>query len=65
MTGAMTNTAVRVGINPVDGLYGNGDDQLVGGTNSAIGGIVIGGSLSADTRFYAGRFPNPVSQRRR
>ena len=57
VTGAMTNTAVRVGINPVDGLYGNGDDQLVGGTNSAIGGIVIGGSLSADTRFYAGRFP--------
>ena len=57
VTGAMTGTTVRVGIDPVDGIYGNGNDTLIGGTNSAIGGIVIGGSLSADTRFMAGRFP--------
>ena len=57
VTGAMSGTAVRVGINPVDGLYGNGNDQLVGGTASSISGIVIGGALSADTRFYAGAFP--------
>ncbi len=57
VTGAMTNTAVRVGIDPVDGTYGNGNDQLIGGTTSAIDGIIIGGTLSADTRFYAGRFP--------
>ncbi|NOS78789.1 MAG: hypothetical protein HOP35_12670, partial [Nitrospira sp.] len=42
---------------PVDGLYGNGNDQLIGGTGSSIGGIIIGGALSADTRFYAGAFP--------
>ena len=57
VTGAMTKTSVRVGVDPVDGLYGNGNDQLIGGTNSSIGGIVIAGSLSADTRFYAGKFP--------
>jgi len=57
VTGAMTGTSVRVGINPVDGIYGNGNDQLIGGTSSSIGGIVIGGTLSADTRFYAGAFP--------
>ncbi|MBI4002597.1 MAG: LEPR-XLL domain-containing protein [Nitrospira defluvii] len=57
VTGAMSGTAVRVGINPVDGVYGNGNDQLIGGTSSSIGGIVIGGALSADTRFYAGAFP--------
>ena len=57
VTGAMTNTTVRVGVDPVDGAYGNGNDTIVGGTNSSIGGITIGGSLSADTRFYAGKFP--------
>ncbi|MDH4023578.1 MAG: Ig-like domain-containing protein, partial [Gammaproteobacteria bacterium] len=57
VTGAMSNTAVRVGVDPVDGTYGNSNDQLLGGTNSAIDGIVIGGTLSADTRFYAGKFP--------
>ena len=57
VTGAMTETSVRVGINPVDGIYGNGNDQLIGGTSSSIGGIVIGGTLSADTRFYSGAFP--------
>lgn len=57
VTGAMTNTTVRVGVDPVDGTYGNGNDQLIGGTSSAIDGIVIGGTLSADTRFYAGKFP--------
>jgi probable HAF family extracellular repeat protein len=57
VTGSMTNTSVRVGVDPVDGLYGNGNDRLIGGTNSSIGKIIIGGSLSADTRFYAGKFP--------
>jgi hypothetical protein len=57
VAGAMSGTSVRVGINPVDGLYGNGNDQLIGGTSSSIGGIIIGGALSADTRFYAGAFP--------
>ena len=58
VSGAMSGTSVRVGINPVDGVYGNGNDRLIGGTNSSMGGIIIiGGSLSADTRFIAGRFP--------
>ncbi len=57
MTGSVTGTSVRVGINPIDGIYGNGNDQLIGGTSSSMGGIVIGSSLSDDTRFYAGVFP--------
>ena len=57
VTGAMSGTVVRVGIDPVDGTYGNGNDQPIGGTGSSIGGIIIGGTLSADTRFYAGAFP--------
>lgn len=63
VTGAMTNTTVRVGVDPVDGTYGNGNDQLIGGSASEIGGIVIGGSLSDDTRFYAGQFPTQYLHR--
>ncbi len=63
VTGSMTNTTVRVGVDPVDGTYGNSNDQLIGGTSSAIDGIVIGGSLSADTRFYAGKFPTQYLNR--
>ena len=33
----MTGTTVRVGIDPVDGIYGNGNDALIGGTASSIG----------------------------
>ncbi|MBI4002985.1 MAG: putative Ig domain-containing protein [Nitrospira defluvii] len=55
--GSMTSTTVRVGVNPVDGLYGNGNDTLIGGTASSIGRIFIYGSLSVDTRFIAGSFP--------
>ena len=57
VTGAMTSSTVRVGINPTDGVFGNGNDTLIGGTASSIGGIIIGGALSADTRFIAGAFP--------
>ncbi len=57
VTGAMTSSTVRVGINPTDGVFGNGNDTLIGGTASSIDGIIIGGALSADTRFIAGAFP--------
>ena len=57
VTGSMAGTTVRVGIDPMDGIYGNGNDILIGGSASSIGGIIIGGGLSADTRFIAGAFP--------
>jgi len=57
VTGAMTSTTVRVGIHPGDGIYGDGNDTLIGGTASSIGGIIIGGTLSADSRIIAGALP--------
>ena len=57
VTGSMTGTTVRVGIDPVDGIFGNGNDTLIGGSASSIGGIIIGGTLSADSRIIAGSLP--------
>ena len=61
LTGSMSGTTVRVGVDPVDGVFGNGNDVILGGTASSIGTIVSFGSLSADSRFLAGSFPSRYS----
>ena len=44
---------MRVSVNPVDGIFGNGNDRFVTGTPTGIGSIRIQGTLSADSRFIS------------
>lgn len=57
VTGSVTGTTVGVGIDPVDGIFSNGNDTLIGGSASSIGGIIIGGALNTDSRIIAGALP--------
>lgn len=53
LTGSMTGSTVRVSVNPVDGIFGNGNDTFfsIPLVVSGIGSIKIQGTLSADSRF--------------
>ncbi len=57
LTGSMTGSTVRVSANPVDGIFGNGNDRFVTGTPTGIGSIKIQGTLSADSRFITPTIP--------
>ncbi|TKB78981.1 MAG: hypothetical protein E8D42_06100 [Nitrospira sp.] len=54
----MTGSTVRVSVNPVDGIFGNGNDRFVTGTPTGIGSIKIQGTLSADSRFITPTIPS-------
>ncbi len=58
LTGSMTGSIVRVSVNPVDGIFGNGNDRFVTGTPTGIGSIKIQGTLSADSRFITSSIPS-------
>jgi hypothetical protein len=55
VSGAITNSVIGAGVNPVNGVFGDGDDGIVGGAASSIGSI-FAGSADANTRFEAGAF---------
>jgi hypothetical protein len=55
--GSVIGSTVRIGQDPVDGLFDNGNDVIRGGSNSAIGSMRIDGMVSVDSRFVAGTFP--------
>lgn len=55
VTGAITNSVVGAGVNPVDGVFGNGNDTIIGGAASRIGSIRAATADSA-SRFEAGAF---------
>ena len=57
VSGSVTNSFVRVGQDPVDGIFGNGNDIIQGGNSSSIASIVVSGDVSAESRFIAGAFP--------
>ena len=57
ITGAMVSSQVRVGQDPVDGVFDNGNDRFYGGTDSSIRSITVLGTMSADSLFVAGAFP--------
>jgi len=52
--GAMASSIIGAGANPVDGIFGNGNDQIVGGVLSTIDSIQVG-SVDSTSRFEAGR----------
>ena len=57
LSGAMTNSTVRVGVDPVDGAFGNGNDVIRGGSASSITLIAITGQMSSTSRIIAGALP--------
>jgi len=58
--GSMSGATVRIGQDPVDGTFDNGNDVLQGGRDSAVTFLRIDGGLSADTRFVGGAFPATI-----
>jgi hypothetical protein len=58
IAGSMAGSSVRVGQDPVDGIFDNGNDRYYGGAESDIDSITILGTLSADSFFVAGAFPS-------
>lgn len=55
--GAITDSVIAAGVNPVDGLIGNGNDTIIGGAASRIGRLRAATADSA-SRFEAGAFGN-------
>jgi hypothetical protein len=55
VTGAITNSVVGAGVNPVDGVFGNGNDVIIGGAASRIGSIRAA-TADSTSRFEAGAF---------
>ena len=46
---------IAAGVNPVDGIYLDSDDQLIGGASSVIRSVSVR-SIDPSTRFVAGAF---------
>lgn len=57
VTGSMVGSTVRVGVNPIDGNFGNGNDTFFRGGATGINSVTIGESLSSDSRFIARNLP--------
>lgn len=55
VTGAITNSVVGAGVDPVDGVFGNGNDTIIGGATSRINTLRAATADSA-SRFEAGAF---------
>ncbi len=54
--GAVVNSTIGAGVNPVDGIFRNGNDVVVGGTASRIGSVSIHSGVDTASRFFAGAF---------
>jgi|GEM_PF-187621 len=58
--GSLQDSQIWVGVNPVDGIYDNGNDQLLDPAQSFIKTMSVGGPLLGRTRIIAGAFPLKV-----
>jgi hypothetical protein len=57
--GKVTASTIAAGVNPEDGIYLNGNDQLVGTPSAdSIGSVTVRGGTDDITRFEAGAFGN-------
>ncbi len=56
INGSVTNSTFGAGLNPVDGIFRNGNDKVMGGAASRIGSVNLKHGVDASTRFYAGAF---------
>lgn len=54
------NMVIAAGLDPIDGVFGNGNDRLLGGTASRITSIDVGNIAGRTSRFLANRY-GPVT----
>ena len=57
VAGAMIGARVHVGVDPVNGVYDDGDDLIIGGAASRIHTMLIGGRIDSTSRIVAGVLP--------
>lgn len=55
--GSLLAARVHVGVDPVNGVYDDGDDLIIGGPASRIQTIIIGGRVDGASRIVAGALP--------
>ena len=58
--GSIHASVIAVSTDSVNGIFGDGDDKVVGGTEARIKSFVVGGSVSDDSFFAAGAFPRVI-----
>jgi hypothetical protein len=65
VTGSVTDSVFATGVNPTNGVFGDGDDVLAGGASSAILSLSVGsrGTVDAASRFAAGLFGRALISR--
>ena len=57
VAGAMIGARVHVGVDPVNDVYDDGDDLILGGAASRIHTMLIGGRIDSASRIVAGMLP--------
>ncbi len=57
VAGAMIGARVHVGVDPVNGVYDDGDDRIVGGAASRIQTLIVGGRIDSTSRIVTGVLP--------
>ncbi len=55
VAGSLATSVIAAGVDPVDGIYLDSDDQLIGGAASAIRNVTVR-AIDSSTRFIAGGF---------
>lgn len=60
--GNMTDSSILVGVDPVNGIFDDADDALLGGAASQVKALTIGGITDTDDpMFFAGLFPKSAT----
>lgn len=57
----IAGVTIAAGLDPVDGILNNGNDQLVGGTTSSIGSITVGHLIGAIARVITNVYSGPIT----
>ncbi len=60
-SGGIAPSLITAGLDPIDAIYKNGNDTILGGKTSSIKSFSIAGTATADSYFAAGLFPKTVS----
>jgi hypothetical protein len=58
--GDILASVIAAGLSNPDGIFDNADDSVLGGSASAVAGIIVKGTVSNDSYFAAGRFKGAV-----
>ncbi|CAN7346405.1 Ig-like domain-containing protein [Pseudoduganella sp. LjRoot289] len=61
ISGAVTGSAFLIGADPVNGVFGDGDDAQLGTATNKLQELYIGGALDAASRLVAPAFPATVN----